>query len=455
MRRALVIGLAVTTLLAPSAAFALDRPARLADRPDRAPDFGLPAVNLRIELDRALGEHAFLSIEAMRQGIAGGPEFEVAAKVLEENTVEVVQLIRSTYGEEAADAFAEQWRNHIAYLVDYTRAVADGNANARAVAASQLDTYTADFSAFLVAANPGLPADVVEGLITEHVQQLEQIGNFAEGGFADAYPAIRHTYAHMFMVGDGLGLGILQQFGDRLPGQETAYGPAVDLRIVLDRLLGEHTYLAASAMRARLTDADDLNAAVDALASNSEDLGAAIGEIYGAEARTGFDTLWQRHTTLYLDYVGAVANDDVAAAEQALAGLGQYRSDFSEFLSQANPFLDADQLNALLAAHTNHLVAQVEAYADGEYESAYGALREAYAHTESLAAGLAGAIADQFPQRFPDTALLAGRSSAPTLPIALGLISVLAAWVVSTRGRRSWRGVGFVIDRVQRSRHVN
>jgi hypothetical protein len=440
MRAALVIGLTVTTLLAPPAAFASDGTTRPPVGGEAAPDFDLPAVRLRIELDRALGEHAFLSIEAMRRGIAGGPEFEVAAEALEENTVEVVELIRAAYGDDAGDAFAEQWRNHIAYLVDYTRAVTAGDESAQAVAASQLDTYTADFSALLVAANPGLPADVVEGLITEHVQQLEAIGKFADGGFVDAYPDIRHTFGHMFSVGDALGIGILQQFGDRFPGQATAYSPAVDFRILLDRLLGEHTYLAAAAMRARLTDADDLDAAVHALGSNTQELGAAIGEIYGARARTAFDTLWQRHTALYLDYVGAVASDDAEGAEQALAGLRQYRSDFSEFLSDANPFLDADELEALLAAHTHHLVVQVEAYADGEYESAYDALREAYAHTESLAAGLAGAIADQFPRLFPDTALAADRSASPFLLIGLGLGlgSVIAALALSAQGRRSW-----------------
>ena len=438
MRRALVIGLGMTALFAPSAAFAaggVPRPS--APGVELAPDFDLPAVRLRIQLDRALGEHAFLSIEAMRRGIVGGPEFEVAAEVLEENTVEIVELVQAAYGDDAGEGFAEQWRNHIGYLVDYTRAVANGDARARDVAASQLETYTADFSAFLVAANPGLPADVVEGLIAEHVQQLEEIGSLADEGFSDAYPAIRHTYAHMFSVGDGLGVGILQQFGDRFPGQATAFGPAVDLRIRLDSLFGEHTYLAATAMRARLTETDDLDAAVTALDANSEDLGTAIGEIYGKEARTAFDTLWRRHTALYLEYVGAVADGEVDTADQALAGLAEYRSDFSQFLSDANPFLDADDLEALLAAHTDHLVMQVEAYEEGDYESAYDALHEAYVHTESLAEGLAGAIANQFPQRFPDTALAQDPSVVPILLIGLGVGSVTAAWAVTVSGRRS------------------
>jgi hypothetical protein len=372
---------------------------------DSAPDFELAAVQLRIGLDRALAEHAFLSIEAMRTGIAGGPEFEVAAEVLEANTADIVDLVEAAYGADAAVACAEQWRNHIAYLVDYTRAVADGDEDARELASSQLAVYTADFSAFLAEANPSLPPDVIEGLIEEHVQQLQQIGSFAEAGFAEAYPAIRETYAHMFMVGDGVTLGVLAQFADRFPGQSTAFSPALDMRIGLDRLLGEHTYLAAIAMRARMSRAPDLDAAIGALDDNSADLAAQISEIYGADAGAAFDDLWRSHTTFYLAYVDAVANDDAAAEQEALEGLRSYGSEFSTFLSDANPYLEAAELEPLLAAHTEHLVAQVTAYRDEEYSESYDTLREAYAHTEVLAAGLGGAIADQFPQMFPDTAV--------------------------------------------------
>ena len=370
-----------------------------------APDFELPAVQLRIGLDRVLAEHAFLTIEAMRTGIAEGPEFDVAAEVLEENTVDLLELVEAAYGGDAADAFGEQWRNHLAFLVDYTRAVADGDDDARDLASSQLQTYTDDFSVLLVAANPGLPPEVVQGLIEEHVQQLEQIGSFAEEGFSEAYPAIRETYAHMFMVGDGLTLGILDQFSDRFEGRETAFSPALDLRTTLDRLLGEHTYLAASAMRAQLTDAEDLDAAVAALDANSADLAGQIAEIYGDGAAEAFDELWLSHTEFYLAYVAAVAADDVDAEEQALDGLRTYRTDFSSFLAEANPFLEPDALESLLATHTEHLVAQVAAYQNEDYAAAYDSLREGYAHTEVLAGGLGGAIADQFPQMFPDSAM--------------------------------------------------
>jgi len=370
-----------------------------------APDFELPAVQLRIGLGRVLGEHAFLISEAIRTGIAGGAEFEVAAEVLEENTVALVELVDAAYGRDAADAFAEQWRNHIAFLVDYTRAVAAGDADARELATSQLQTYTEDFSALLVEANPGLPADVVQGLIEEHVQQLKQIASFADAEFAEAYPSIRDTYAHMFMIGDGLALGVVDRFGDRFEGRETAFSPALDLRITLDRILGENTYLAAAATRARLTDAGDFDAAVSALEENSADLADQIAEIYGSDAGAAFDSLWRSHTDFYLDYVEAVASGSTDAQTEALDGLRADESDFSAFLAEANPLLDADELEALLATHTEHLVAQVTAWQDEDYASAYDTLHEAYAQTEAVAAGLGGAIADQFPQRFPDAAL--------------------------------------------------
>ncbi len=385
-----------------------------------------PATQVRIALDRTLAEHAFLVIQAMRTGIDEDPEFAVAAAVLEENTVQLVDLVKAAYGAGAAVAFGQQWRNHIAYLVDYTRAQAHGDTDTSQLATAQLLTYVADFGALLAAANPGLPPDVVKGLVAEHVAQLKQIGSLAEQDFGKAYPTIRETYAHMFMIGDGLTTGIVDRFGDKFTGRSEAFSPATDLRIALHRLLGEHTYLAAIAMRARLKNASDLQAAVGALESNSAELSDSIGTIYGADAGAAFGRLWRAHTGYYLDYVDAVASHDSAAAQTALAGLATYRSDFSSFLAGANPFLDAKTLQGLLAIHTKQLVDQVDVYAAGNYRAAYETLREAYDHTAMLAAGLAGAIADQFPQRFPDASTAGPMDPSPLDGAAAILLAVAA-----------------------------
>jgi hypothetical protein len=417
---------------APSIAVAhqdIDRDGTSASR--AAPDFTRPAVALRISLDRVLAEHAFLIVEAMRTGILGGDEFQVAGEMLEGNTIDLLTLVEAAYGADAADAFGRLWRNHHAYLIDYTRAVADGDDDARELAASQLEEYTTDFSALLSSANPDIAPDVVEGLIREHIEQLEAIGDFGEANYGDAYPAIRVTFEHMFMVGDGLTRGIVSRFGDRFPGAGTAFSPALDLRIDLDRILGEHTFLAAIAMRARLAEGADLDAAVAALDANSAEFASKIGAIYGAQARGQFDQLWRSHTRHYLAYVAAVADDDATARDSALAGLREYRSDFSRFLAGANPFLAADALESMLAAHTGHLVDQVTAYAAGDFDAAYGTLREAYAHTGELAAGLGGAIADQFPGPFPDAGMPVAHGEMPwqlTGALLLALAALAVAW---------------------------
>lgn len=396
-----------------------------------------PATALRVALDRTLAEHAFLLGEVIRSGVADGPDFDAAADALEENTVELIAAIESVYGAEAGEAFAEQWRNHIAFIVDYGRALDDGDQDAAQLATQQLDRYVTDFSGFLAGALPALPPDAVEGLIREHVQQLQHVASFNGADYGGAYGAIRETFGHMFAIGDGLTVGIVSLFPDRFPGQYEAFSPATNLRLQLDRQLGEHSYLAALAMRAVLRDAADARSAADALAANSAELRATIGDVYGPDAAGAFATLWQRHVTAYVAYVTALGGDDEAAADDALDELAEYRTDFSTYVAAANPFVSGVAFEALIGQHTDHLVAQADAYAGGDFDVSVDLGREAYAHAGELSKSLAGAIADQFPLLFPDTAV--PQPAAPTGIIGAGLLvvsAILVAFRVSARRRR-------------------
>lgn len=409
-----------------------------------------PATALRVAVDGALGEHALLVAEVVRSGVAGGPDFEAAAGALQDNSAAIVGLLEEVHGAEAAEAFGEQWNNHVAYVVDYSRAVAADDEDAAALAAEQLDRYVRDFSGLLAEAMPVLPPDTVEGLIGEHVQQLEHVASFEDADFSEAYLAIRETYAHMFAVGDGLTIGIVGLFPDRFPGRFEAFSPATDLRIELHRLFGEHSYLAAFAMRAVLRGAPDVQGATDAVAANSTELRDTITQVYGAEAGEAFGVLWDRHVGAYVAYVTALAEDDEAATEAALAELDRYRTDFSAYVADANPFLSEAAFEALVGDHTEHLVDQADAYAAGDYADSYRIGGEAYAHAGELARNLGAAIADQFPLVFPDTASLTdGAASGPnaghataTGVAAVALLAIVAAaigLVVARRGRSGAR----------------
>jgi hypothetical protein len=236
----------------------------------------------------------------------------------------------------------------------------------------------------------------------------------------------------MFMIGDGLAGGIVALFPDRFPGRFSAFSRATDLRVTLNRLLGEHTELAALAMRAGLTDAPDEAAAGEALDENTAELQAAITTIYGAAAGTAFATRWRSHTDLYLDYVAATKASNTTAQATALRGLRNYRSSFTAFLVAANPLLSAAEFEDLLADHTDQLVEEVDQFAEGDFAAAYATGRDAFHHSGVLGDYLATAIADQFPDLFPNTA---ARESVPDVRL-IGVWLLLA--VVPLLGLASW-----------------
>jgi hypothetical protein len=273
----------------------------------------------------------------------------------------------------------------------------------------------------------------VEELVGEHVQQLEAVAAFDAGNYSEAYPVIRQTYQHMFAIGDGLSEAIALQFPERFTGKSLAFSPAGDLRLTLDQLLGEHTVLAVTAMRAGVSEAADQDAARDALDANTDALAAAIGDIYGEAAGDAFTDVWSTHTDAYLDYVTSTLDGNASQQQSALDRLADYRTAFSQFLADANPQLSEAALRDLLLHHTTQLVDQVDAFAAGDYDEAYSIAREAFAHSFDIGDALALAIAAQFPDVFPDASMREGRTSVLWL-LGPGLLIAVVALALRRRG---------------------
>jgi hypothetical protein len=366
-----------------------------------APNLKTPAAQLRVTLGRLLAEHAFLTVEQMRSAIRQGPDLSAAAVAAEGNTADLQVAIAGIYGAGAGQRFGELWRSHIATIVDYSVALNTSDTAGQDRAVGQLQQFRADFAKFLASANPNLPEAALSQLLEDHLNQLEGMAAFARKDYEAAYMTARHLYAHMFTIGDALAGGIAAQFPHKFAGANVAKSPALDLRVTLDRLLGEHAFLAAEAMRAGITRADDFDAAAVALEGNSADLQKAIGSIYGAAGGRAFGQLWRSHIKHYVEYIDAVVEQDDAAKQAALDGLTQYRATFSAFLAKANPNLKASTLQSMLGMHGRHLIAEVDQYAAGDYTASYRSARESYAHMFVISDALTAAIATQFPQKFP------------------------------------------------------
>ena len=363
-----------------------------------------PAADLRVTLDRLLGEHAILAMLATQKGFDGEKDFEAIAAALDRNSVELADAIGSVYGDDARKEFLDgdfKWRAHIGFFVDYTVGLAEKDRAAQKKAVGNLNGYVESFSAFLAEATE-LPPDAVRQSITEHVKQLKgQIDAYAKGDHERAYSLAREAYAHMYMTGDTLAGAIVEQNPDKFPA-EAATEPAVDLRVTLDRLLGEHALLAMFATQKGLMGEKDFEAIAGALDQNSVELSEAIASVYGEEAGQKFldgKLLWRDHIGFFVDYTVGLAENDKAAQKKAVGNLGGYVEAFSAFLAQATE-LPQDALRQAVTEHVNQLKGQIDAYAKGDYEQAYDQVRDAYAHMFMTGDTLAGGIVKQSPDKF-------------------------------------------------------
>ena len=173
-----------------------------------------PAADLRVTLDRLLGEHAALAMNATNLGYSGSKSFPAAAKALDRNSVELSKAIASLYGATAGKVFLDgkfQWRAHINFFVDYTVALAKQDEAGQAKAVANLKRYTKEHGAFLAKAT-GLPTLAVQNDLLGHVLELKnQLDAFAKGNYMRSNALYRDAYRHMFMTGDLLAAAIAKQ----------------------------------------------------------------------------------------------------------------------------------------------------------------------------------------------------------------------------------------------------
>jgi hypothetical protein len=195
---------------------------------------------------------------------------------------------------------------------------------------------------------------------------------------------------------------------------------AATLRTGLNTLFAEHVVLASAATGAALDGRDaEFKAAASALDANSVAIAQAIGSVYGKDAEAAFLPLWRRHIGFAVDYTTGVAAGDRARQDKAVNDLVAYSQDFGAFLGSANPNLPKSVVADLVQHHVVTLKDVIDAQAVHDHARAYAAMRTASAHMAMIADPLAGAIARQFPDRFPGASMSASAGLHTGLNVAL------------------------------------
>jgi hypothetical protein len=376
------------------------------------------AAKLRQTLTAALQEHEYLAGIAVAQAVVtkktDSPEFTAAAAALDKNSVALSEAIASIYGKGAGDAFLPLWRKHIGFFVDYTVGKLTNDAAKASTAKTALDGYRADFGAFLASANPNLTKDAVAQALVPHVTATFAAIDAVVAGDGTGFEKLRIAAGHMPMLAETLAGAIAKQFPAKFPG---ATGSAASgLLATLTAAFQEHEYLAGIAvdMAAITKDPNSalFKAAADALDKNSVGLADAVNSIYPG-TKDVFLASWRKHIGFFVDYTLGKLTNDPAKADKAKADLDGYRADFGALLNSVNPNLPKDAVAEALIPHVTATFAAIDAVVAGD-GTGFEKLRVAAGHMPMLAATLAGAIAQQFPDKFPATAAAAGSSDLPS-----------------------------------------
>jgi hypothetical protein len=181
---------------------------------------------------------------------------------------------------------------------------------------------------------------------------------------------------------------------------------AVELRTGLEELFGQDVFVGVRVTRSRLRgDPDFTQAAVDALSRNSDDLTTLLGRVYGSARAQEFRRLWESQQEELVAYARAASQHDQAAKAAARGQLDASPGRIAQFLHDLTPGgAAAPAISSRLKTHIDDLIRFTDAYAAGDYATAYRIERVDYERQFALgtviAAGIAGGRGGDLPAAF-------------------------------------------------------
>jgi hypothetical protein len=133
---------------------------------------------------------------------------------------------------------------------------------------------------------------------------------------------------------------------------------------------------------------------------NQEDIGTAIGGIYGAAAGQQLTSLLKQHISIAVDLIKAAKAGDKAGQQTADAKWQQNAAEIADFLSKANPNWPRATLVDMMKRHLSTTTSEVVARLNGQWEDDVRAYDEVYRHILALSDALSDGIVKQFPGKF-------------------------------------------------------
>ena len=416
---------------------------------DELPPTETTGVELRATLDSLLSEHYALAVDSMMKIYDGDEAADASMAALEANAADMEPVIASVYGEEGGAAFVEIFDKHNMGTDDYAAAVKAGDEAMQEEALVEIQSFVDDMGAFLGTATEGnLPEDGATAALREHEDFVQETFDlYVEGDYEAAYTSYLEGFTQIFGAGSAISGAISAQFPDQFSDPNT---PAGDFRSTVNRIAAEHFALAQLSMTKGYNGSEDFDFADWAQDQNTEEFRAALSSVYGEEASSQFVELWNNeHISVQGDLATAAAADDQPAVEEATTMLtSTFATDLGTFLNSATEDrMPLDETIAGVEAHETSVVDAFQQYVSGDYAASYESYRAGYVIMFDIGKGLSGAIVDQFPENFENTAPekmpatglggTANQSNTMILWITLSMMILLAAGTITYRQSRN------------------
>ena len=181
----------------------------------------------------------------------------------------------------------------------------------------------------------------------------------------------------------------------------TSATKAADLRANLVALAVTHQDLTDAAVSAALDGAPNAKEVGADLYGNGDQIGAAIGSVYGKDAQTTFNTVWKIHLDNFVKYAVASKGGDTAGQAAALKTIDtDYTRPLAAFLAKANPNLPEATLYSALSEHITMTAEMIDNHVKGDYAAEASMRDQGARHLNGVFSTLAGGIVKQYPDKF-------------------------------------------------------
>lgn len=178
-------------------------------------------------------------------------------------------------------------------------------------------------------------------------------------------------------------------------------GKASDLRANLVALGTQHMDLTNQAIDAALDGSPNADAAKADLIKNGTEISGAIGSVYGKDAQTKFQDIWNLHLNDFVKYAVASKSGDTAGKTAALQDIQTgYTVPISQLLSGANPNLPEKTLESAFGEHIDMTAQMIDNHVKGDYTAEANLREQSVEHLKGLMSTLSGAIVKQYPDKF-------------------------------------------------------